>query len=98
MSGLNAISTSDPMATADPMRQQQLKELRQQVDKVVGGTFFAEMLKIARNSSLKGKYGHGGRGEEIFMGQMHMRFAFDAAQRMQTDLGDRIYNDLAKRI
>ena len=39
--------------------------LRRKIGEFVGLTFFAPMLKQASESKLKGKYGHGGRGEEI---------------------------------
>lgn len=48
-----------------------LKELREKVGEFLGLTFFAPVLKQASNSVLKGKYGHGGRGEEVFRGQLN---------------------------
>src|SRR5690606_32188403 len=65
MSSINAAITSLPPAnveTASTERRQAM--LRQAVDEMVGVTFFGQMLKMARNSPLKGEIGHGGRGEE----------------------------------
>jgi hypothetical protein len=49
--------------------------LRETAGKIVGRVFYGTMLKMIRESKLKGKYGHGGRGEEAFSAQLHGIFA-----------------------
>ncbi|GEM_PF-1987061 len=48
-----------------------LSKLREVTGKVVGNVFFGSMLKMMRDSKIKGTVGHGGRGEEVFSGQLH---------------------------
>ncbi len=45
--------------------------LREVADQVVGQIFYGTMLRQMRKSAFKGKYGHGGRGEEVFQAQLH---------------------------
>lgn len=45
-------------------------ELRQAFDQFVGETFYSHMLKALRTSLDKPAYFHGGRGEEVFQGQL----------------------------
>jgi len=71
--------------------------LRRAVDELVGVTFFAPMLKMAHNSAIKGKYGHGGRGEEIFQGQLDLELAKRAGRGMKSGLSETIYNRYVKR-
>lgn len=70
--------------------------LRQTVNEVVGVTFFEPMLRAAHNSALKGKYGHGGRGEEIFQGQMDAHLAREMGRGVRTSLGDALYRKLSR--
>lgn len=71
--------------------------LRQAAKEVVGSTFFAPMLKMARDNALKGKYGHGGRGEEIFGAQLDMELARRASHRLDGGLVDAVVKSLSKR-
>ena len=48
-----------------------LMQLRETAGKVVGRVFFSTLLKQMRESNLRGEYGHGGRGEEVFSAQLH---------------------------
>ena len=48
-----------------------LDQLREVVGRVVGKVFYGTLLKAMRESVLKGPYGHGGRGEEVFAAQLH---------------------------
>lgn len=47
-----------------------LEELRQVSTEVLGSVFYGTLMKTMRESTLKGPYGHGGRGEEIFAAQL----------------------------
>jgi Rod binding domain-containing protein len=50
--------------------QRDLDRLREVSGRVMGSVFFGTLLKTMRNSTLKGAYGHGGRGEEVFAAQL----------------------------
>lgn len=45
-------------------------QLRATAGMLVGRVFFGTLLQAMRESGLRGKYGHGGRGEEVFRGQL----------------------------
>ena len=81
-------------AIKDP--EQRKATLRQMCNEVVGVTFFQPMLKAAHNSVFKGKYGHGGRGEEIFQGQLDAQLASSMARGVRTSLGEAMYRKLTK--
>lgn len=78
----------------DPRQRSML--LRQMVDEAVGVTFFEPMLKSAHNSALKGKYGHGGRGEDVFQGQLDAELARSMGRGIKTSLGEALYRKLTK--
>lgn len=75
-----------------------LKPLHEAVGKVVGITFFGEMLRTMRQSKSKGTIGHGGRGEEIFSEQLHGIYAEQMGNASgKGQLGEAIYKHLAKQ-
>ena len=90
-------SPLDPRTVATASVERRRVMLRRAVDEMIGVTFFGEMLKLARSSAIKGKFGHGGRGEEIFAAQLDQELARRAGQGMQNSLSDVIYNRLVKR-
>lgn len=94
---MDAISATTPTPTIAE-RSQQREQLRQIVNEVVGVTFFAPMLKTAHNSVLKGKYGHGGRGEEVFQSQLDMEFARSVGRGVKTDLAESLYRKLTRQV
>jgi hypothetical protein len=48
-------------------------KLREVFDEFVGQSFYGLMLKSLRESTQKPAYFHGGRGEEVFQGQLDQR-------------------------
>ena len=66
--------------------EQRHKRLEQVAKAAVGSVFFAPMLKMARDNPWKGKYGHGGRGEEVFGAQLDMELAERASGRLDNGL------------
>jgi len=68
--------------------------LRESIGKVVGSIFYGELLRMSRASE-KGPYGHGGRGEEVFLGQLHGLLAERLGERSQPGLADAIYHRFA---
>lgn len=78
---------------ADP----KLAGLRETTNKLVGSVFFGTLLRTLRSSTLKGEYGHGGRGEEVFMGQLDQILAERAGQSRTYDLGEAILRRFAEQ-
>lgn len=88
--------TTTGAAAASPERRKAM--LRQAVDEMVGVTFFGQMLKMARNTCLKGEIGHGGRGEDIFGAQLDQELARRAGAGMKDSLSETIYDRLVNHI
>ncbi|HEY3242051.1 MAG TPA: hypothetical protein VGM03_01760 [Phycisphaerae bacterium] len=74
-----------------------LKALRAHVDKVVGSVFYGNLLKTMRPDPLKGKFGHGGRGEEVFSAQLDQVLAERAGQARHYSLNEALFEHLAKQ-
>lgn len=51
------------------------EELRERFTQFVGETFFGQMIKAMRTTVGKPAYFHGGRGEEVFQGQLDQTMA-----------------------
>lgn len=88
---------AEPAMTAINPVSRDLSRLKETTGKVVGSVFLGEMMKSMRENPLKGKYGHGGRGEEIFSAQLHGVLAERAGGTLQKGLGDVIYKRLARQ-
>jgi len=73
-------------------------ELRELTGKIVGSVFYGTMLKAMRDSSLKGKYGHGGRGEEVFGAQLDGLLAERLGQRNNGGVAEALYRHLAPQL
>jgi len=89
---------SGRMNLSDATADQRRKVLRESVNVMVGVTFFGQMFKIARDSALKGKYGHGGRGEEMFGSMLDMELAQRMGRGMKNNLSDAIYDRYVKYV
>lgn len=72
--------------------------LRQTACKLVGEVFYGTLLRQYRSMSPKAKYGHGGRGEEIFQGQLDQIFAERAGSRTRGGLADAIVQRFERRV
>jgi Rod binding domain-containing protein len=84
-------SAGKPDVRNDP----RLKPLREVAGQVMGSVFFGTLLKTLRESPLKGTYGHGGQGEEIFQAQLHQVFAERAGAARNNGLTDALVSRLA---
>lgn len=80
-----------------PRIQADLTRLRDAAGRVVGSTFYGTMLKMMRESPLKGEYGHGGRGEEVFAGQLHGIWAEQMGTASTRGLNDALYRHLSQQ-
>jgi len=87
--GIAVGGTTTQDTPADPI-------LRQRVDELVGQTFFGTLLRTMRSSCLKGPYGHGGRGEEVFGSQLDMLLAEQVGRSARSSLNEAIYRRLVK--
>jgi len=88
MSAIENVSTGSPASNGD------LHRLRDAVGQAVGSVFFGTLLKTMRSSDLTGKYGHGGRGEEVFAAQLDSLFASEIGKRERGGLTDALYKYL----
>jgi Rod binding domain-containing protein len=67
-------SASKPAGMA-PVDGKDNSAVRKAFDQFVGETFFSQMLKSMRSMTDKPAYFHGGRGEEVFQGQLDQMLA-----------------------
>jgi len=80
-----------------PLVKNDLARLRQSVGQVVGSVFYGTLLKALRESSLKGAYGHGGRGEEVFAAQLHGLMAERMGAAAKRGLPELLYRGLERQ-
>lgn len=73
---------------------QGLRQLRELSGEIVGSIFYGTLLRTMRESVLKGEYGHGGRGEDIFAAQLHGLFAERLGAAKQNPLAESLYRHL----
>lgn len=78
-SGLESLSQKTAKDAED-------KKLRETFGSVVGETFYGQMLREMRKSVQKSAYFHGGRGEEVFQGQLDQLLA----QKMSSASADKL--------
>ncbi|MFQ5422808.1 MAG: hypothetical protein ACE5F9_02385 [Phycisphaerae bacterium] len=71
--------------------------LRERVGEFVGQFFYGTLLKQMQQSKLKGKYFHGGRGEEVFQMQLGMELAMRAGRSPNDPVAGRIYDAFVER-
>ncbi len=71
--------------------------LRERVGEIVGQVFFGTLLKQMQASKLKTDYFRGGRGEEVFQGQLGMELAMRAGRAPGNALTERLYASFARR-
>ena len=71
-----------------------LQRLKEVAGQIVGSVFYGTLLKTMRESELKGAYGHGGRGEEVFAAQLHGMWAERMGEASNRGLTDVLYRRL----
>ena len=74
-----------------------LENLRETTAQVVGSVFYGTLLKTMRQSIIQGNFGHGGRGEEIFAGQLDALIAERAGAATRGGLGETLYRWLERQ-
>lgn len=91
MTGVEGIEISHGRS---PQSRPQLAELKRSTRQVVGSVFYGTLLQTMRDSKLKGPFGHGGRGEEVFSAQLHNLLAEKMGQATNGGLADVLYESL----
>jgi hypothetical protein len=71
-------------------------ELRDNVGEFVGNVFYGTLMRQMQNSKLKGKYLHGGRGEEVFQSQLNMEYAKRMGRSPNDPIANRIYDAMTR--
>lgn len=89
--GVNTVTQAPGGAQGDVQR------LREVTGKVAGSVFFGALLKTMRESELKGPYGHGGRGEQVFAAQLHGILAERVGGRMPGGFDDVLYRTFERQ-
>lgn len=70
--------------------------LRENVGEFVGNVFYGTLMRQMQNSKLKGKYLHGGRGEEVFQSQLNMEYAKRMGRSPNDPIANRIYDAMTR--
>ena len=73
-------------------------EFRQQVGEFVGNIFYGTLIKQMQASSFKTKYYHGGRGEDVFQGQLGIELAQRLGRSANNPVADRLASVMEKRL
>lgn len=73
------------------------QELDRASGELVGSVFYGKLLSQMRDSKLKGKYGHGGRGEEVFSAQLHGVLAERIGASDRSGLKEAVYKRLVRQ-
>ena len=74
------------------------QEIRTKVGEFVGSIFYGTLLREAQKSTLKGKYMHGGRGEEVFKGQLNEELARKLGRSQNNPITDRLSESIERRL
>ncbi len=80
----------------DPVRRD-LQRLRKASAAAVGSVFFGTLLRTMRNSRLKGTFGHGGRGEDVFAAQLDQLLAERIGRATNTGLQEVLFDRLKRQ-
>ena len=84
--------TPTTLTNSEPVTPAASSKLKQAADEIVGSVFYGTMLRQLRSSTMKGKYGHGGRGEEVFQAQLDQILAKEMGQGKNANISEAIVN------
>lgn len=70
--------------------------MRERVGEFVGNVFYGTLLRQSQESNLKGPFGHGGRGEEVFRGQLNMELAKRLGTSKNDPIAERLYESIRR--
>ncbi len=88
------VTQPDIRLSAAAPESQGTRRLKEVTGQVLGSVFFGTLLRIMRETDLKGMYGHGGRGEEVFSAQLHDIIAERLGMKLKTPLSEAIHRSL----
>jgi len=97
------LTSADPTAAglrtlAQRRGSRKQSDMRAQVGEFVGNVFYGTLLRQMQASKIKGKYFHGGRGEEVFQAQLGMELAKRMGQAPNDPIANEIYDAFVRRI
>lgn len=95
---MSLVSNIASLPTPPDPAEQGMAKLRETADHIVGSVFYGTLLRIQRESQLKGPYGHGGRGEEIFQAQLDQHLAEEAGRSGRCGLREAIVSQFENRV
>ena len=73
-------------------------EFRKAVGEFVGNVFYGTLIKQMQSSSFKTKYMHGGRGEDVFQGQLGIELAQRLGRSANNPIADRMASAMERRL
>lgn len=94
----NAINTNAAVSTSAITSAQSTQARRKAYGEVAGNVFYGTLMKQMNESKLKGKYFHGGRGEEAFRGQLALELGKRMGQSPTDPLVNRMFAAVEKRL
>jgi len=89
--------TANRTSNVEPVVDANLKRLKHVTGQIVGSVFYGTLLHTMRESKLKGAYGHGGRGEEVFAAQLDGVLAERLGSAPGNALRDTLYRHLERQ-
>jgi Rod binding domain-containing protein len=91
-----------PQASFKAKKNASPEQVREQFTQFVGEAFFGQMIKAMRSTVEKPAYFHGGRGEEVFQGQLDQKLAEhlteSSASRFADPMFERQFPKLAAQL
>lgn len=79
-------------------RQAEKADMRRAVGEFVGNAFYGTLIRQMQASSFKTKYLHGGRGEDVFQGQLGMELAQRMGRSLNNPVADRLFESIERRL
>ena len=84
-----------PARSGPPAGAAVAAQLQEKAQEFVGLTFFAPLLQQACDPVLKGEYGHGGRGERVFRGQLNELLAMRIGRCSRLGIAEAVVDRLS---
>ncbi len=84
------VALNKSVVAEEPVSKAARAQLAKAADEIVGSVFYGTMLRQMRSASMKGEYGHGGRGEEVFEAQLDQLYAKEMGLGKKVNLSDAI--------
>lgn len=79
-------------------KSKEAADFRKQIGEFVGNIFYGTLIKQMQESSFKTKYFSGGRGEEVFQGQLGIELAQRLGRSANNPVADKLATAIEKRV